>query len=397
MKPFRLAKTPEIIFGEGGLSQLPDEAGKYGKRILFITGMSSFEKSGGKNILEKACTGKFEKIFFEQAPSEPSPELVDSLAAKYRSENLSVIAAVGGGSVIDCGKALSAMICENESIFSFLEGTGTKKPSGRKIPFIAVPTTSGTGSEATKNAVFTKTGTDGFKKSIRHDNYIPEIALVDPALTLALPRRETASSGIDALSQLIESYLSNSHNPVTDELALSGIRAAASALPELYHRQPDNIDLRSKMSYAALLSGITLANAGLIVIHGLAGTIGGYFSIPHGTICGTLLPSAMEMNLEKMKEANCQKSIERYAHIYEAMTGKREKNSLLTAEKLVSLLYELKSELDLPGLTEMLKSAGAGAAEIKDAFVKIAENSGIKNNPVDLSQRDMLKILHNCG
>lgn len=196
--------------------------------------------------------------------------------------------AIGGGSVIDCGKAVAAMLVEDGSVQDYLEGVGTRKPSGAKIPFIAVPTTAGTGSEATKNAVVCDRK-EGYKKSLRHDAYMPDVAVIDPELTMTAPRPVTIACGLDAVSQLIESYTSTKANVFTDSLALTALSHASESLLPHCLDQGNDISLRGKMSYAALISGITLSHAGLGAVHGMAGPLGGLFPVPHGVTCGKLL------------------------------------------------------------------------------------------------------------
>ena len=207
---------------------------------------------------------------------EPSPELIDTTVEKYRNEAVDAIVAIGGGSVLDAGKAISAMLHRTESIKEFLEGVGTIEHPGTKLPFIALPTTSGTGSEATKNAVISHVGKSGYKKSLRHDNFVPDIAIVDPRFTLSCPQNITAASGMDCFTQLIESYLSDKANEYTDALAWEGLKEIKSSLVQSYMHGND-IQARTGMAFASLTSGICLANAGLGVVHGFASSIGGLY------------------------------------------------------------------------------------------------------------------------
>ena len=184
---------------------------------------------------------------------------------------------------MDAGKSISAMLTKTESIKEYLEGIGTKKHDGKKMPFVAVPTTSGTGSEATKNAVISEIGGRGFKKSLRHDNFVPDSVVIDPRLMISCPQNVTAASGMDVFSQLIEGYLSTNSSPMTDALALSGLRYIKEGLLKSYETG-DDIDARGKVAYASYLSGVVLANAGLGTVHGFASPIGGYFDIPHGVV-----------------------------------------------------------------------------------------------------------------
>jgi len=322
---------------------------------------------------------------------EPTPELVDSIVAEFRGRGVDAVCAVGGGSVVDAGKAVSAMLPQDGSVFEYLEGVGSGTPhDGRKVPFIAVPTTAGTGSEATKNAVLSRIGEGGFKKSIRHDNFVPDVAVIDPELMLSCPRSVTASTGMDALTQLLESFVSTKANPMTDALAESGLRYAAEDLVSACSNGAGDITVRAGMAYAALLSGVTLANAGLGVVHGLASSIGGMFDIPHGVVCGSLVGAASEVTIERLNT-----DPEKYmaAKVKYAMAGAVldgiEYHPGLDIDSLCRSLVErlngLTEELDLPRLGEY----GMTASDI-DAVLDL---TGAKNNPGDLGREDIRKII----
>jgi alcohol dehydrogenase class IV len=291
--PFTFAQLPVIHFGQGILSELPERVKQHGHMVLFVTGKSSFIKSakGASFIAMLERANVWYKIV--NITGEPTVNAIDEVVNRYRSEMPALVVAIGGGSVIDAGKAISAMLPVEGSIEPYLEGS---KPSkihpGVKVPFIAIPTTAGTGSEATKNAVISKFGKDGYKRSLRHDNFIPDIAYIDPLLTLQCPPDVTASSGLDAFTQLFEAYMSTQSSALTDALAFEGISNCIKYLSRAYHDGSD-VEARTGMAYAAMLSGIVLANAGLGVVHGFASSIGGLFNIPHGVVCGTLIGSQL--------------------------------------------------------------------------------------------------------
>jgi len=258
------------------------------------------------------------------------------------------------------------------------------------VPFIAVPTTSGTGSEATKNAVLSVIGENGFKNSLRHDHFIPDIAIVDPELTVGCPPNITAASGMDALCQLLESYMSDASGPMTDALALSGLDCAAASLEDLCTREPFNVDKRAKMSYAALMSGITLANAGLGVVHGFASSIGGLFDIPHGVLCGTMLPEAVHISIQeafKDKQANGW-MIRKFATVGELFCGMVSKDDEKTCAALSDYLFRLKQTLKLPGLSRF--------GVTKTDAERIAAKTSNKNNPVKLTREQLCQLVINC-
>ena len=201
---------------------------------------------------------------------------------------------------MDAGKAIAAMLPLHEPVKNYLEGVGTRSHPGVKLPFIAVPTTAGTGSEAAKNAVLSETGEKGYKRSLRHNNFVPNVAVIDPILTLSCPPATTAASGMDAFTQLLESYLSTAGNPITDALAYEGLRQVSGNLLHAF-RSGDDLNARIGMALAAFLSGLTLTNAGLGLVHGFAASIGGYFPIAHGVICSSMMPAVNRVTVRRLR------------------------------------------------------------------------------------------------
>ncbi|MBK9391562.1 MAG: iron-containing alcohol dehydrogenase [Bacteroidetes bacterium] len=280
---FQFARIPAIHFGNGIIARLPAFASQFGRRLIIVTGKGSFLNS---QQAERLFTDLKKDGFVWQhfiIPGEPSPEIIDQSVNAINDEKIDLVIGIGGGSVLDAGKAVSAMLYKSDSVKEYLEVTGTKTHPGTKVPYIAVPTTSGTGSEATKNAVISQTGAAGFKRSLRHDNFVPEIALVDPELTTRCPADITAASGMDCFTQLTEAYLSDKSGPFTDALALEGLKEIRKSLVRVCIDGSDT-GTRSGMSFAALTSGICLANAGLGVVHGFASSMGARYDIPHGVI-----------------------------------------------------------------------------------------------------------------
>lgn len=388
---FKFTHTPDILFGPGKIKKLPDilRDGK-AQKILLVLGGSSFQKTSHWEWLSETFTRTGIAFHTVTVRQEPSPDLVDEITAKYRDEGMDMVVSIGGGSVIDAGKAISAMLTQKESVMNFLEGAGGGKDhDGRKVSFIAVPTTSGTGSEATKNAVLSQIGENGFKNSLRHDNFVPNLAILDPELTASCPSNVTAASGMDAFCQLLEAYMSDASSPITDALALSGLAFASASLEAVSTSEPLNIDKRAKMSYAALLSGITLANAGLGVVHGFASSIGGLFDIPHGVICGTMLPEAVRMSIQealKDKPGNAW-MIRKYVTLAQMLCGTVSGNDEKSCTVLADYLARLKETLKLPGLSPFGVCA--------DDAGRIASKTSNKNNPVKLSREQLGQLVVN--
>jgi alcohol dehydrogenase class IV len=385
VKPFQFSRLPLLVFGYGRVSELPSFIMRYGIRILLVTGKDTFLNSASGIKFSLAMAEKGIKPDRLTITGEPSAGLIDESSAKYRDMPPDVVVAIGGGSAIDAGKAISAMIPVQGNVKDCLEGVGHKEHPGNKIPFIAVPTTAGTGSEATKNAVISQTGRDGFKKSLRHDNFVPDIAVIDSELTLSCPQNITAASGMDCFSQLTEAYLSDKANEYTDALAIEGLNAVKSSLWRSYYDGQD-VHARTGMSFAALTSGICLANAGLGVIHGFASSIGGKFDIPHGVICGTLMAVSNEVTVRRLrKNPGNGTALKKYALLGKIFLGQKNRNDDYFIDGFIEYLHNLTDELQLPGLKK------AGITE--DDLEEISLVTECKNNPVKLETGELIEIL----
>lgn len=382
---FRFGRIPLILYRSGEVSELPSIIRRYGDNIILVTGKSSFIKSiQGELLLNDLKTGgfRYKHIIVE---SEPSPRLIDHAVSECRNPEPDAVVAIGGGSVIDAGKAISAMLTVSLPVKAYLEGIGTMEHPGEKIKFIAVPTTSGTGSEATKNAVISETGPDGFKRSLRHDNFIPDVAVVDPELTISCPPELTASSGMDCFTQLTEAYLSDKSNKYTDALALEAMGHVKSSLVKCFTNGLD-LEARESMSFAALTSGICLSNAGLGVVHGFASSIGGRYNIPHGLICGTLMAAANEMTVRALRRDYANFSaLRKYARLGKLFIGKGRRSDAYYIDGFIDYLYKLTADLKLKGL----KETGVNENELKD----ICASTECKNNPVKLDSEYLLEII----
>ncbi len=382
---FSLKPLPRIYFGPGKIVDLTELVVSFGDTVLFIIGKESFGKSPFWAELRQSIAGRGITFHVEHIAEEPSPQSIDAITDKYRKFNINAVTAIGGGSVLDSGKAISAMLATSGSVLDYLEGVGTRKPEGRKIPFIAVPTTSGTGSEVTSNAVISRIGKDGFKKSLRHDGYIPDAALIDPVLTLACPPRLTANCAMDAFSQLVESYLSTKASSFTDDLALGALRKVKKSLTSVY-LDGENIENRSNMSYGSLISGITLANAGLGVIHGFASVIGGLYPIPHGVVCGTLMAAGNEVTLHKLrKSGDSPVALRKYAKLGKIFSDRERGSDEYYQDSFIAGLQIITATLGM----ELLSDYGISSKDL----CAIAEKTGSKNNPVVLEREELVEIL----
>lgn len=385
---FKFSRIPDISFGSGNLKFLPEVLHSKGyDKCLILTGKKSFISSKSWEKLHKALKKEKISFFHESIYIEPNPVIIDQIVSEYKNVDLNCIISIGGGSVLDAGKAISVMLMEDGSITEYLEGVGHKDPSGKKIPFIAIPTTAGTGSETTKNAVITEIGCDGFKKSLRHDNFVPDIAIVDPELCIPCPPGITTACGMDAFTQLIESYVSNNASIITDGLALTGLYQVVQNLYVSYV-DPGDINARTGLSYASLISGMTLANAGLGTVHGFASSIGGYFDIPHGIVCGTLMGEVIRSNVDFMlaHDRNNQ-ALNKYAQIGKMfLTYEDNEDPEEYCRLLVDKINMMIKRFEIPSL-------GRFGVNEKD-LDKIIAATGQKNNPVKLPESELRKILH---
>lgn len=382
---FKLSGVPRLIFGTGSINQLPDLLRGYGEKYLLITGATSFSSTEKGKIFLNAVENTNNVIYRGRIIKEPSPSDIDEIVHEYRGKEVDVVVAIGGGSVLDAGKAVSAMLPMGEPVKDYLEVIGRKTHPGYKIPFIAVPTTAGTGSEATINAVISEVGDEGFKRSLRHPNFLPDIALLDPELTLGCTTEITAAGGMDALSQLIESFISPVSSAFTDVLALQGIELILNNLEKTVS-DGNNIEARKAMSYAAFLSGITLANAGLGVVHGFASSVGALIDIPHGALCGSLVGISNRINVEKLISNDPKNpALFKYSQLGNFVPGSMDITLNDKAIRFVSFLEEITDRIHLPRLSEF----GLNESD----FEKIIRDTGQKNNPVKLDDDDLLRIL----
>lgn len=386
---FSISRLPRIVFGAGVLARLSALAATYGKRALIVTGSNSFRASKHWRDLEGGLAGRGVGWATLAVPGEPSPALVDDAVKRYSGDSIDVVIGIGGGSAMDAAKAIAGLLLTGNSVMDHLEGVGPEIAyEGPSVPFIAVPTTAGSGSEATKNAVLSERGAKGFKKSFRDERLVAEYAVVDPDLLASCPPDIIAANGMDALTQLLEGYVSTRANPFTDAPALSGLEAVRDGLLR-FHADPADAEARSHMAYAALLSGIVLAQVGLGSVHGLASPIGAYFEIPHGVVCGTLVASATRINLTALlNRAADSSALAKYANAGRLLTRQPELGDVAARDGLLEILDRYSRELALPRLNEF----GIMASDI-DRIVAGSRGSSMKTNPIVLEDSEIAAIL----
>ena len=302
---FALGRIPRITFGAGSFASLPGVVAAHGSRVLLVTGGRSLAASGRRDALLAGLAAAGASVVGEVAVTdEPSPAVVDGAVAAHRVAGADVVLGIGGGSVIDAAKAIAGLLRSGASVVDHLEGLpGYRAYDGTPVPLVAVPTTAGTGSEATRNAVISERGPQGYKRSFRDERLVAADAVVDPDLLAGADPVRIAANGMDATTQLLEAFVSLKAGPVTDALALAGLAAARDGLLA-WHADPDGPGApaaRSQMAYAALLSGICLAHAGLGGVHGLASPLGAQLPIPHGIACGTTLAGITAANVAALE------------------------------------------------------------------------------------------------
>jgi len=389
--PFSISNLPRIEFGTGSITTLPLHIRYFGKRVMIVTGAKSFiESPHWKSLLSGLLR---EGIEYAQVTilGEPSPTRIDEIVADHQQQPYDVVVGIGGGSVIDAAKAIAGLLPSGESVLNYLEDVGKGLPYiGPSLPFVAVPTTAGTGSEATKNAVLSEHGEGGFKKSFRHEMLVARIAIIDPELMQECPKNLIAAQGMDAFTQLLESYVSLKANPFTDALAWSGLEAAAEGFGDACAGGSDAKAQqgRAAMAYAALISGITLAQVGLGSVHGLAQPFGSLIPIPHGIACGTTLAEATAVNLDALQKRKPDSpAIAKYAKVARLL-GVIEEVDMAAAIKLVSTLREWTEQLPIPRLGHY----GVTEDDI-ERIVANSRNNSMKTNPVELTDDEIATIV----
>lgn len=392
LTPFTITRLPRILFGAGRISELPALVAAYGPHTLIVTGERSFRATVQWPALTRALAEH--KIHYDElrVSGEPSPQFVDAAVARFRLHHIKSVIGIGGGSVLDAAKAIAGLLPYGNSVLDHLENVGRNIPyHGPALPFIAVPTTAGTGSEATKNAVLSIHGEQGFKKSFRHETLVPEYALIDPDLLATCPSSLIAADGMDAFTQLLESFVSAKANYFTDALAWSGMEAVQRGF---FAALSDNDEGsaatgRAWMAYAALLSGITLAQAGLGSVHGLASPLGAFFPIPHGVACGTLVAMATHINIAALRaRVPHHPALAKYARVGRLLENNPEMGDVQAQDQIVTRLSHWTEQLALPRLSHF----GVCEGDIP-RIVANSRGSSMTTNPLVLDDTEIAAIV----
>jgi len=388
--PFSLARLPRIEFGNGSFNKLIPAIAGFGNSVLLVTGARSFAESSRRQPLLEQLSQQGLPYQHAVIPGEPSPELIDDIVRQFSGISIDVVVAIGGGSALDAGKAIAGLLKVKRSVMDYLEGVGPELDyEGPAVQFIAVPTTAGTGSEATRNAVLSRQGLDGFKKSFRDEKLVAELAIIDPELLETCPPSVIAANGMDALTQLIESYVSLKANHLNDALGESGLRAARDGLIKLYKTQGKDAQARENMAFASLISGINLAQTGLGSVHGLASPLGAFYPIPHGVVCGTLVSTATRVNIEVMQQREADNiALQRYARMAALLMQRHYASQDEALADLVGLLQSWTDALEISRLSDYgLKVDGI------DHVVKHSRGSSMKTNPIVLTDDEIASIV----
>ena len=381
MTRFEFATATRVVFGPGTANDIGSLVKPLGRRALIVSGRSAERPARAISSLEAAGLTTSLVVIV----AEPDTTSVMQGAADARQAGVDCVVGIGGGSVIDAAKAIAAMATNDGDVLDYLEVIGRGRPLEKPaLPCVAIPTTAGTGSEVTRNAVLASRA-HGVKVSLRGPSLLPRVAIVDPSLTTELPPALTATTGLDALTQLIEAYVSCRANPMTDALCLEGIRRAGTALRRAFADGTD-ASARADMALASLWSGMALMNAGLGAVHGFAAPIGGLFDAPHGAICASLLPHVVAANVRAMEtRAPNHPARERFATVARLVTSQPN----ATAADGVLWLADLVHELRIP----RLRHYGIGSEHVAGLVEKAERASSMKGNPLELTTKELSEAL----
>ena len=377
---FEFATASKIIFGNNSIEKVPDIILSSGKVVLLVTGKNTQRAE----LLSEKIRQKNGKTLIFSVETEPTTDIIEEAVRLTRAENCNVVVGLGGGSVIDSAKAIAAMAPNKGSLFDFLEIIGLGKPLVETpLPCIAIPTTAGTGAEVTKNSVI-KSVKHKIKVSLRSDKMYPSVAVVDPVLTYSMPPSITASTGMDALTHLLETFVSNQSSPLIDMICREGMQRISTSLLNAF-KNGNNFEAREDMAMAGTFGGIALTNGKLGAVHGLAGPVGGMFPIPHGETCASLFTAVLEVNITAAKKQNHFSLLEKLGEVARIFSG----NVEATAEDSIESIKKLVDELNIPRLATF----GLTSGNFPELVVNAKNSSSMKGNPVALSDNELYYVL----
>ena len=374
---FSFSTAGQIIFGNYSLEKVPDLVAGFGQKVILVTGKNP---SRAEELMAKFSPGTDTVIF--NIPGEPTTDLIEAGVKLARQHASEVVVGFGGGSVVDSAKAIAAMATNKGELLDYLEVIGRGKPLTEKpLPCIAIPTTAGTGAEVTKNSVI-KSPENNVKVSLRSNQMYPDVAVVDPVLTWSMPPALTASTGVDALTHLLETFVSNQANPFIDMVCREGLTRISRSLRKAYKDGNDK-QAREDMAMASLLGGMALANVKLGAVHGFAGPMGGMFPIPHGAVCACLMTAVIEENIQALRESKLDSP--KYDELAKILTG----NEKAISGDAAIWASELVAELQIPPLSEF----GLTEENFPVLVAKAKVSSSMKGNPVKLTDEQLFRIL----
>lgn len=377
---FEFATSTRIIFENGSFKKVPGLVNNFGNKVLIVSGKN---KNRARQLSESLSEKNIQSEIFS-IHSEPTISDIETGAELARKTLCNVVAGIGGGSVVDSAKAIAALVPNQGELTDYLEIIGKgRKLENAPLPFIAIPTTAGTGAEVTKNSVI-KSIEQSVKVSLRSDLMYPRLAVIDPELTLTMSPEITATTGIDTLTHLLESFVSIQSNPFIDMLCREGMKRISASLEKAFI-DGSNLESRENMALASMLGGMALANVKLGAVHGFAGPLGGMFNIPHGAVCACLLPAVMEINIETLKKQNKNSQLSKYTETARILTG----NQSATAEDGMIWIKKTVKKLQIPSLSDFQLSP-----KIFPELIEKAKNSSsMKGNPVVLDNQQLNEIL----
>lgn len=383
---FEFTAPTRIVFGRGALQHLGAIAQPLGRRAFVVRGGDHLDRSGALDRVKESLAACNVACVFHVVRGEPELRTINDAVDAARDAACDLVIGLGGGSVIDAAKAVAGMLTNGGRVSDYLEVIGQGKTiSVAAAPMVAIPTTAGTGSEVTRNAVIASPE-QHFKASVRSPHLLPTVALVDPALTDSLPPALTASTGLDAWTQVIEPYVSNKAGPLTDPIALRGVALTSRALPRAFDDGSD-MAARDDMAMASLMGGLCLANAGLGAVHGIAAPLGASFSIPHGIACAALLPHVMAANVRALRDRSpSSPALARYADLAGAIVGQPD----ATIDAAIEHVAAMVRRLGVPGLSRF----GVTAADLPEVAANARRASSMRYNPVELGVGELAGCLH---